>query len=331
MKFKIRFADQIVGFFVIVSLVCLGLVIVMLGRTQRWFARDIPFTTILYTAAGLSGNMAVQYRGFTIGNVRSFRLTEYDNVEVIFIIHEEHINRLRQGSMVELMASPIGLGNQFLFHAGRGEPLEEGAFVPAYGTPEAMEMIRLGLATEPQRDDGISLMISRANSIMDELSRILGHVELAIGAGSDATEIGLIVASIQRTLAGVETLPGEVNQTITEVREELNPILANIAALTARLNDPDGIVYTVLDGEGEVFTSLLSSINSVSAILDNLARTTAFLPAQLPQIAGLITDIRVIIRTAEDVLIAVANNPLLRGGIPERPEHRATGPRDIRF
>ena len=331
MKFKIRFADQIVGLFIIISLVCLGLVIAMLGRTQRWFARDLSFTTVLYTAAGLSNNMAVQYRGFTIGNVRSFHLAESDNVEVIFVIHEEHVNRVRQGSMVELMASPIGLGNQFLFHTGRGDVLEEGTFVPAYGTALARELIRQGLATEPQRDDGISLIISRANAIMDELNQILGHVELAIGEGTSTTEIGQIVASIQRTLAGMEVLPSEINQTISEVRQELSPILANINTLSAQLSDPDGLVYSVLDTEGEIFANLLSSINSVSGILDNLDRTTAFLPTQLPQVAGLLTDIRVIIRSAEDVLTAVANNPLLRGGVPERFEQRVTGPRDIGF
>jgi len=331
MKFKIRFADQIVGLFIIISLVSLGFVIAMLGRSQRWFARDIAYTTILYTAGGLSKNMPVQYRGFTIGSVQTFHLTDNDDVEVIFIIHEEYTNRVRQGSMVELMASPIGLGNQFLFHAGKGEVLDDGAFVPAIGTAQARELIRLGLATEPLRDDGISLLMSRANSIMDELNRILGHVELAIGLGTDATEIGQIVGSIQRTIAGAEGLPRTVDRTINEIRAELRPILANINALTTQLNDPDGLIYSVLDTEREVYTSLIQSLNSVTGILDSLDRTTAFLPSQLPQLAGLITDLRLTVRTAEDVLTAVANNPLLRGGVPDRPDNRTTGPRDIRF
>ena len=324
MKFKIRFADQIVGFFIIVSLVSLGFVIAMLGRSQRWFAKDLAFTTTMYTAGGLSKNMAVQYRGFTIGSVRNFYLTDADNVEVIFVIHEEYTNRVRQGAMVELMVSPIGLGNQFLFHAGRGDVLEEGSFVPAFGTALARELIRQGLAIEPQRDDSISLMMNRVSSI-------LAHLDEALGMGTDDTEIGQIVASIQRTLAGVESLPPTLDRMINEIRMELRPILANIGALTARLNDPDGLVYTVLDTEREVYISLVQSLNSLSGILDNLDRTTAFLPGQLPQLAGLLADLRVIVRTAEDVLTAVANNPLLRGGVPERQENRTTGPRDIRF
>ena len=328
MKFKIRFADQIVGFFIILSLLSLGFVIVMLGRSQRWFAKDIPYTTIMYTAGGLSKNMPVQYRGFTIGNVKSFHLNDDDNVEVVFVIHEEYSDRVRQGSMVELMVSPIGLGNQFMFHPGRGEALEEGSFVPAYGTALARELIRQGRVEEPQRDDSINQLMSRANSIMDDVYRILGHIEYAIGTGNSDTEIGQIVGSIQRTLTGVEVLPNEVNRLIREARLELGPILANLNAVTTELSNPDGLVYTVLDTEGEVYTGLISSLNSLAGILKNLDRTTNLIPDQLP---GLIAELRVIIKTAEDVLIAVTNNPLLKGGIPERSESRTTGPRDIGF
>jgi phospholipid/cholesterol/gamma-HCH transport system substrate-binding protein len=275
--------------------------------------------------------MAVQYRGFTIGSVQSFRLNDNDDVDVIFTIHEEHADRVRAGSLVELVVSPIGLGNQFLFHAGKGDRLEEGAFVAALGTARARELIALGAAAEPQRDDSISVIMNRANSILDEVNQLLANVNVALGPGTDTTEVGQIVGSIQRTLAGVEDLPNTVDQLIAEVWAELRVTLVNVNDIIAELNQPDGLLYTILDTDREVYTSLVQSLGSVTGILDNLDRTTAFIPSQLPQIAGLITEVRITLRTVEDLLIAVANNPLLRGGVPERPEHRATGPRNIRF
>jgi phospholipid/cholesterol/gamma-HCH transport system substrate-binding protein len=339
MKFKIRFADQIVGFFIVLSLASLIFVIVMLGRSQRWFSKDISFSTILPSAGGLSKNMAVQFRGFTIGNVKTFHLTGNDDVEVIFSIHEEYRDRVKQGSMVEMMVSPVGLGNQFQFHAGRGEALDEGAFVPAVGTAQARELVRQGLAIEPQRDDSISVIMNRVGSVLDDLGRILAQVNEAFGPGTDVTDIGKIVGSIQKTLAGAESLPQTVDHTvitlnkmIEEVQAEIKPILSDIGALTAELNDPDNLIYTVLDTDNEVYTSLVKSLASVSGILDNLDRTTAFIPNQLPQVAGLITDLRVTLRTAEDVLVALTNNPLLRKGIPEKAETQShPNPRDIRF
>lgn len=331
MKFKIRFVDQIVGVSIIISLFALGFVTVMLGRSQRWFANDVSFTTTLPTAGGLSRNMPVQYRGFTIGNVSSFRLTEDSNVEVVFFIYEEYSDRAREGSLVEMMISPIGLGNQFLFHAGRGTLLPEGAFIPIAGSAEALELVRLGLAEEPRHDDSISLIMARVNSMLDDLGLIASHVNEALGEGSDATEIGRMLGNVQRTLTGANYAVIAATAALGEIQTELTPILANVGVITEELTRPDGILFTVFDTEGEVFQYLLESLASVTGILENLDRVSAFLPSQLPHLAGLIIDLRTTMATAEEVLVALTNNPLLRGGVPERPLTRDTGPRNVRF
>ena len=339
MKFKIRFADQIVGFFIIVCLLSLVFVTVMLGRSQRWFARDVSFYTVLYTAGGLSRNMNIQYRGFTIGNVRDFQLVG-ETVEVVFTIFEEYRDRVRQGSMVEVAVSPIGLGSQFLFHTGRGAELPEGAFIPIMGSAQAMELVRLGLAVEPQQGDSISVIMNRVDSVLEEVQGILANMNEAFGEGSDATEIGMIASSLRRTLTGVETLPHAVEETISAlamtidgISAELAPILGNINVLTAELADPDGFIFTVLDAEGEVYAYLVESLGHISSMLENLERATAFIPAQLPQVAGLIMDLRVTMQSAEEVLVALTNNPLLRRGVPGRLESESAGtsPRNIRF
>ena len=340
MKFKIRFADQIVGFFIVLSLVSLVFVIVMLGRAQRWFAKDVSFSTILPSAGGLSKNMAVQYRGFTIGNVKTFYLTDNDDVEVIFTIYEEYGDRVRQGSTVEMMISPVGLGNQFLLHTGRGEILAAGAFVPVVGSAQAKELVRQGLAIEPRHDDSISLLMNRVSSV-------LGQLDEALGPGTDETEIGVIVSSVRETLVGAKTLPDTIDQTLGDalgivegLQSDLKPILSNlddiltdIHSITTELNDPDGLLYTVLDTDKDVYVNLVKSLEALAGILESLEKTANFIPGQLPQIAGLITDVRVALKTAEDVLVALTNNPLLRRGVPQRPDSQSggTSPRDIRF
>jgi len=332
MKFKIRFADQIVGIFIILSILSLVFVTVMLGRSQRWFARDLSFYTTLSSAGGLSRNMAVQYRGFTVGNIRDFHLIE-NGVSVHFTIHEEYRDRVRQGSTVEVLSSPIGLGNQFLLHAGRGQELPDGAFVPVTGSVLAREMILLGLADEPQAEDGISLIMSRVASVLDEAQRTLAQVNEAFGAGTDATELGRIAISLRRTMADLESVPGTVEQTLGGISAGLHPILRDIDTITTELSDPEGLLFTALSIDGEVYTSLVESLAAAASILESLDRAAAFIPAQLPQIAGLIMDLRVTVQSAEDVLTALTNNPLLRRGVPERLETSGGGaaPRNIRF
>ena len=329
MRFKISFSDQIVGFFIIFSLAALVFVFVMLGRSQRWFSKDVSFYTILPSADGLSNNMAVQYRGFTIGNVKTFYLNADDDVEVVFFIYEEYYDRVRQGSMVESISSPIGLGSSFMFHSGNGSAvLREGSFIPVAGSPQARELIRQGLAVEPRHDDSITMLLTRANTTLEEVNQILAHVNEALGPGSEITEIGRIVGSLQRTMEDAEGIPQnldslltDISGLITEAQRELIPILANVGAITDELSDPD------------IYVSLAAALGSVTSILDSLDTAIAFIPSQLPQIAGIIMELRQTLAAAEDVLVALSNNPILRGGIPQRPETQGggTSPRDLRF
>jgi phospholipid/cholesterol/gamma-HCH transport system substrate-binding protein len=168
----------------------------------------------------------------------------------------------------------------------------------------------------------------------------MGNLDTALGEGTDATELGRMIGSLNTTLAGIETLPNSLNNTINELRLQLrlilaqiDPILANVNALTTELIDPDGLVYTVLDTDKDIYKNLVGILSSVSSLLYNLDRTISFIPSQLPQVAGLLMDLRVTIQTAEDVLTALTNNPLLKGGIPDRSEGQNSGinPRGIRF
>ena len=78
MKFKIRYADQIVGILAITAILALVLTIFMLGSRQRWFARNYNFQTTFETASGLSVGMPIQYKGFTIGKIKSIFLNKSD-------------------------------------------------------------------------------------------------------------------------------------------------------------------------------------------------------------------------------------------------------------
>jgi phospholipid/cholesterol/gamma-HCH transport system substrate-binding protein len=352
MKLTIRFADQVVGLFVIIALGALVFVIFMLGSNQRWFARDYQFISYFDSAAGLSNNMAVQYKGFTIGRVKSFDLTGDDRVEVHFYIFDTYISRVRSGSLVEMVVGPIPvLGNQFLFHPGRGEEaLAEGDFIPNVNSPEGKALQKSGLAAIPLRDDNISLILSRAGTLLDNVNQVLNQVEGAF-AGTNETVLGRTLEDVEKAIAGVQEITtgipgildstaGNINGTLESVTASLNgvladlePILSNLESFSNMLVSPEGTVSSVLDAQGPVYASLVSSLESVSGTLKNLERTSAYLPLQMPQIATTVNELRTTLEKAQDVLTALTNNPLLRNGIPPRVETEPTGTslRDIDF
>jgi len=311
MRFSIRFADKIVGVLIILALAILVFVIFILGRNQRWFVRDYQYKTHFNSASGLSMNMAVQYKGFTIGHVKKIRLTEDDDVEVVFTIFEEQNHRVKTGSLVEIQASPIGLGNTFIFHPGRGtEQLVEGDFIPEINSPQARWLIDSGLAGVVETNDRINSIISQVNTLLETVNKSL--------AGSNADE-----PTLAQILNGI-------NDLVQALNVQLNPILSNIDSVTGKMSDPSGSIMSFLDSDGNVYSDLKSSLDSLSGILVNLERTSDFMPSNFP---ALMADLNAALRTVQDVLVAVSNNPLLKRGIPERRETSPGGanPRNLDF
>ncbi|MDR1950377.1 MAG: MlaD family protein [Spirochaetaceae bacterium] len=333
MRFRIRFADQIVGLFVIIAFLLVISVIFILGSHQRWFARDYLFKAYFESAAGLNPNMAVLYKGFTIGNVKALGLTERDVVEVTIAIFDSYVDRVREGSLVELVVSPIGLGNQFRFYSGLGSRLlEEGETLPLVNSPEGKALIARGLVNVPGHEDSINQIITRANTLLDNINTVTLQVQGAL-AGESETSLGRVVGGVEETVSSVSGLADDLRVSLEGILTDMRPIISNLETLSGTLVDPEGLIPTVLDTRGPVYTSLEASLLSISAILRNLEKTSDFVPAQLPQVAGILEELREALALARNVLTALLNNPLLKKGVPEQVQTRTFGTdaRDIAF
>jgi phospholipid/cholesterol/gamma-HCH transport system substrate-binding protein len=332
MKFSMRFADQIVGALIVAALGALVFVVFMLGSSQRWFSRDYVFKTYFGSAAGLSKNMNVLYKGFTIGKVKSFDLADDDRVEVEFTVFDTYISRVRRGAMVEVLQNPIGLGSQFLFYPGLGAQVAEGEIIPAIHSPEGKDLLALGMTLVPEHDDTISLIVNRVNGVLDTLDGVLTQLDEAF-AGTDQTSLGRTMGNVELAAGNLQETAAALSESLDAVLGQVEPILADLRLLSGKMTDPGGTVSAILDSDGAVYTNLIDSLESISGTLRNLERTSEFIPAQLPQVAALVSELRTALGTAEDVLLALSNNPLLKKGIPQKLETRTggTSPRDISF
>ena len=358
MKFSVRHADIIVGIFIILALAILVFVIFMLGSNQRWFARDNQYKTYFNSAAGISTNMPISYKGFTIGQVKKVGLTESDMVEVTFTIYEEYTSKVTEGSLVELQSSPIpGLGGGFIFHPGRGiELIPEDGIIPEINSPQARQFRERGLTEVSTSSDSISNIINQVNTLLETI-----NISLAGSKGADELTLGQILLNIEQTTNGIttlaDTLIDQVNPVISQINpvisqiysiiaqvylifDQITPVLSNIetitgdiGSVTGMISDPSGTVMSILDSDGVLSTSLTEAIESIAGTINNLEKTTEFIPVQLPQISVLISQVNNVLRSAQDVLTALSNNPLLKGGIPGRTETGpgGTSPRNLDF
>jgi len=313
MKFSIRFADKIVGTLVILALAILIFVIFMLGRNQRWFIQDYQYRTYFSSASGISPNMDIKYKGFTIGHVKKISLAEDDRVEIIFTIFEEYGQRVTEGSLVEMQSSPIpGFGNAFVFHPGKGtELIPDGSIIPEVNSREGRMVMHNGLSTVAKADDSIT-------NILNQVTSILETVNLSISGSKESSEVPL-----DQIISNIVGVTDDVRSVTLTLSENLQPLIKNIESITFMLSDPNSAISSLMNANGPLYTNIENAIVSLAGVVENLNKTSQFIPAQLPQIGVLINELNMTIRSVQDVLTAIANNPLLKGGIPE---HTETGP-----
>jgi len=310
MKFRIRYADQIVGLLTIIALLSLIVVVVFLGKAQRWFSKNYNFKTYASTASGLSLNMSITFRGIPIGNVKSYRILDNNQIEVFFTIQDEYRNRVKEGSLVEVMESPIGLGARFVFYSGLGKELEEWSLVPMVDSPEGRMYISQGLADVPPKDDFIADTVDKVGVLLVELQKILEGINIAVGKEPKT--------ALEQTVVNI----GQISSNLEELSSNLKSDLGN----------PNGI-RRILNGDSDSIEAIEATFVSLSGTMDHVEKSLKNLPQQMPQVFTLINNARTAISDANDVLISLKNNPLLRNGIPESAEIDSSGtnPRKIKF
>lgn len=333
MKFHIRHAEKVAGLFVIVAALALCGVVFFLGANQRWFGRDYRYTATFDTASGLSVGMSINLKGFKLGTITKLRLSPGNKVEAELVIFDTYIEKVKAGSILELVTSPIGLGTSLLLHPGHGPgSIAEGSSIPLLGSPEGQALVEAGLVEVPPRDDSVTSIISsvgplleNANKAVVSLNKTLMEANLALSGKST----GPLGRTLENTAVATAKL-GPVMDRAVVLEDSLAAIAGNLETLTSamrdptglipRLLDPKGSVKTILDDQNALYDSIMASVKGVQASIKSVQAMTASLNAQMPSVAEAIQDAQATIKKAQDVLDGLRNNPLLKGGIPKAAE-----------
>lgn len=364
MKLRYRFANQVVGVFVILAVAVTVTLLILLGANQRWFRKNYEYYARFDTASDISVGMPITFRGFTIGRVTAFELTEENAVLVDFTIQEEYIDKVRIDSLIELRTSALG-GGQLVFHQGRlpSDPPPEGSEIPRYDSKTGVRLRAENRVIDLRDTDPLNQalgqldpILANVDTVLTNLGSLTGELDAALrgtGGGPVAgvlTGVERSVAQLRQTIARANTVIDETGDKISDLLSRVEGIADNLEVTSETLRDPTGFVTTLLDPQGSVATLLdddnllydsimsiigdaESSISSLRESIADIQQFTAYLNTTQPQISGILEEGRQTLDTGQDVLEGLRNNPLLRGGIPEEQEQQTTfqGIRDEEF
>lgn len=340
MKFKFRHADKIVGLFTLVALFLLLVVIFFAGINQKWFTKKLVFYSQFTSAEGLKVGMGVNLRGFEIGRVRNLSLNEDNQVDLEFFIYEKYHDRVLRDSVVALPAGLLGAASALAFYPGlnSGDPLVEGSFIPSTQISEGKHLLKSGQVERPDGGDAISDLMDRMPDILDSLNVTLNSItDLALSVNFGISGHG--DAAMASSFRNIQEITRKLDSTLSDV----NRITGSLAVLAADLEDPTGLIPTLLDPSGSLDTLLndnnvlwnqiTSILNQIDSTFANLNTLTSDLQKVSPQIAVAMEEVIMSLKDAQKVMEGLKNNPMLKNGISEDkiPANPGSDLREVEF
>jgi phospholipid/cholesterol/gamma-HCH transport system substrate-binding protein len=375
MKLRIRFAEQVVGAFVLLAIIGVGVILVFIGINQRWFARNYAFTSRFASADGLSVGLPIMLKGFEIGKVTRITLNPENEVDVEFSVQDTYYSRVHRNSVLERAASPIGLGVSLKFHSGedRGPPLPEMSFIPSLDSEEGRKLVEKGLVEIPKGEDVIGSVIGKLNPILDETRTTITEIrhvadtldtalkggggpmgEMVVGLSDTPGKVNRAVDAISVKVAtlldklsavsdNLQDITVKTRGVVGDLSTNLDEISLNIKSMTGdlkntqglakRLLDPKGSIDTFLNDQNQLYNQVEDSIRNADEIIAQMKSFMEFVNGTRPQISNVLEKSSSTLDAGKDVLEAVKNNPLLRGGVPPKagPPDTLKGYRDEDF
>lgn len=316
MRFAIKFADKIVGLFVLLAIIGLLGVVIILGANQRWFAKNYNFHTFFQSGSGISRGMSITFKGFEIGKVSEIDMNEDNEVVVHFYIYDTYYPKVKINSIIQLSSSP--LGSSLLFFPGKSQsaPLEEFSEIPSMNSEEGKSIVAFRLAEIPdQADDSISAILKNVDEITSEVNMFFKN---------NADKLDAIVSSLATTsVALASAMEGNNTGALGEIFGSLTATAQNIENLTANI---DGLIPRLLDPTGgeEVFPAIMAILQNIESTSAELKKFAEFIIGTEPQIAGILEQGRQALDLGKDVLEGISNNPLISGGITQEREQPTT-------
>lgn len=312
MKFTFKYLDKVVGVFVFVSIIILtGVTFILLNDTFRFFREDSFYYANFNDARGLS-NADVVYKGFNIGKIKQTTIFEDESnnqtyARATILIYEEFKNKVVVNSVFNKSTSPLGGTTiEFIPNKQRSELIPEYNDILTLDSKEGKQLLEMGLIEAKE----------------DSLTGILKNIDEILQSLND--DKNPEANSIARILVNVADITEQINKDLLIVENILystDGIFDNIEDLSEEISNPDNLVGRLVDPEGKIiFEPINRSLESLADALSELNELSQFLNAQSGDIETILLEGKNTLQEAQDVMEGLKNNPLLRGGISEKPE-----------
>jgi phospholipid/cholesterol/gamma-HCH transport system substrate-binding protein len=263
---------QIVGWFVLVPVLILGVVLFVIGKKENLFEEKYDVTTVFSEGFGLRVGYPVMLLGIEVGRIKKIEFTEQNNTAFTLTILKKYQDKIRMDSVAK-----VGKSGGFF-----GEPQIE--ITPGN---KSQPIVADGGHIEAEEPTDIADLLAEAKPVLESVKRTLARVEQI------TEDVQAVVKTGQATLTEVQgastRLPG-VMDNIRETTATVRQTARNVA------DDVPGVIASArksMDRVGDVVEDVKTSTAKLPAVIENARAATEDLKGLMHE------DVPAIVRSAQ--------------------------------
>jgi phospholipid/cholesterol/gamma-HCH transport system substrate-binding protein len=241
---------QIVGWFVLVPAVVLGVVLFVVGNNENLFEKKYHITTVFSEGFGLRVGYPVTLLGLQVGRIDSIEFTEQNNARFKLKVLKKYQDKIRANSVARIEKSGGLIGDpQIEITPGtKSEPI-----VADGGHIESDEPLDLTAEAKAMLDT-VKKTLAKVDGIAQEAQATLqtGHAALT---------------HVEEASAGLPEVMNNVRETSATIKQASQNISTEVPALAAN-------VRKTLNRVGDIVEDVKSSTAKLPVALENVKSAT---------------------------------------------------------
>lgn len=323
MKLRLKYTGTFVTVFLVLAVIFMVALVSIITLDKKIFTQKIFFKTQFADAIGLSGSTQILFKGFTIGRINSFELTEDNLVNAEFFIYDGYQNKIVENSALYKSIDPVTNASSLTLLEGPDNSLAlaEGAFIPSIGLPAGEKLLNEGKVSKSG-----NILFNILNNL-DKTLEILSTKDSTntYVLRNTLTTLSIIVEDLNSIMSKLNLFADNVNNLIEDDGSTLNSALINIATLADEIrksnaaleqglihldtmivaySDPGGLIKEVVDSSGAL-------ASNAGVLLEQSAELASTINSEAYKLPILLNNLNVALQEITLTLEALNASPLL--------------------
>lgn len=338
MKFKMRYSEKIVGSFLIFALVIITVSTGYLIYNSKTLDKKYLFKAKFSDASGLSASTPVYFKGFKIGVITDFILTDDNYILADFKVYEEFRNKIVRSSALFKSINPITSTSTIEFLQGPENLslLPDGSLIPAIDIPEGEKLLAKNMVKKT--GDPLNTVIYNLAAFSENINKdnnvdkgaffraLVNMADAAEGMkkitdnlNSDFESISTPDKSGKRPFASLVLNAVHISDSLKTMTGLVNHSLIRLDTLLTAYSKPEGLASKMIDPDGkQIMEPLKKTITNLNEVLPKLEKFSDFLVTQQGQFLGILKQL---VETLDEVQVTfetINASPLIGNPKSER-------------